>query len=122
VDSVSALLNDARDFSEPHFTGVVNFQCTPGDEPEVIDREQNGIKNRLVRFVKRTIYKNVFTLQTSSLPSLLFETLADYRGHRFLDGLSPQITLTWRLLHCREPMNILPTHGAIATVDDNLTT
>jgi hypothetical protein len=26
VDSVSALLNDARDFSEPYFTGVVDFQ------------------------------------------------------------------------------------------------
>jgi hypothetical protein len=67
VNAVSALLNDARSFSEPHFAGVVDFERT-ASEAEAIDREHNGVKDWFVRVVKRAIDKNVFASQTRLHP------------------------------------------------------
>jgi hypothetical protein len=68
VDPVSALPNDARDFNEPCFAGVIDLERAASDEAEVIDREHNSVKDRSVRVVERAIDENVFTAQTSFHP------------------------------------------------------
>jgi hypothetical protein len=120
VDAVSALPDDARDFSEPRFAGVINFERTASHEAEVTDREHNGVKEWFVRVVERAIDKtSLLRRRACTRPSL--ETLSDNGGHRSFDCLCPEIALLRGLLHRRQPVNFSPTDGTIATVHDNLT-
>ncbi len=99
MDAVLALLDNANDFCEPYFACVIDFERATGDESQVIDREENSVKNGFVGSVERIIDKNVLIAQTNSLPSFSFETHADHRGHGSFDGFGPDIALAGRCLH-----------------------
>lgn len=64
--SVGAFLYDPYDLSESHLSGIVNLQSATGNETKIEQSKNDGIKNRLVSLVKRTIYENVVVLQTDA--------------------------------------------------------
>jgi len=55
VNAVFALGDHLENFVDPHFAGVIDFQGAPGQKAAIEDREDDGIKERFVLRIKRTI-------------------------------------------------------------------
>ena len=89
--------NDARDFSEPRFAGVIDFKRTAGDEVAT-DREHNSVKDWFVRVVERAIDDNVFTAQTSLHPAF---PQAGRQSLSLLESIACKVRIATLLMHRR---------------------
>jgi len=59
VDPVWALRNDGRDFVNPDLTSIFDLQCTPGNEPKVVNREHHSFKDGPMALVIRAVDEHV---------------------------------------------------------------
>ncbi len=93
MDSVGALLDNADDFREAHLAGVVDLECASSRKADVIDREDDGFKDRLVGFVEWAVDEDVPAAQSCWHFLFSFQALSYGRGHSPLNGSSPELAL-----------------------------
>jgi hypothetical protein len=55
VHAKFAIGDDLEDLLDPHFAGVVEFQCTAWSVTAIHDREDNAFEDRFVLRVKRAV-------------------------------------------------------------------
>ncbi len=63
VNAKLALFDDALNLREPNIARVIRFTCTASYKAKIMDREHNGVKDRGVSVVKRTVDEDVVRLE-----------------------------------------------------------
>ena len=104
VDAVCTFFDNAHDFFEPHLACVVDVACTSCDESEIVNGKYDGLKDRLIAIVERTIEKDVFTAQSNRHALLAQEALSDNGGNSLSNCLSSERTPIWPVLHFWKPV------------------
>lgn len=94
VNSVGTQSYDARDLVESDFAGVIDLKRTTGYETEIMNDEDDSLKNGPVRIVERAIDEYVFAAKAG--PHALFARKAGSNdgGHRLFNRPGPQIAFT----------------------------
>ena len=121
ADAVSALADDAHDFFQAHFAGVVYFQAAAGDESEVGNGENDGVKNRLVRVIEGAIDEYVVRPDVGRPSLFTRETFANGGGDRLFYCLGAKAASDCGGLNGGESVRIFDQERTVAPMNDDLT-